>query len=77
MKQNLILAEWPVCLHTRNQVFTCTGKFMHVLFEVHESYLFIPGMESLTAGGALILHGCFAKQRLTLQRFHLEIDRYL
>lgn len=51
-EQNLILGEWPVNLNVRNQVFTCTGKFMHVLFEVHGSYLFFPGMESLTAGRA-------------------------
>ncbi len=42
-EQYLILGEWPIHLDTRNEVFTCTGKFMHVLFEVHESYLSIPG----------------------------------
>ena len=35
-EQSLIVGEWPRHLNARNQVFTCTGKFMHVLFEVHE-----------------------------------------
>lgn len=44
-EQHLIVGEWSRHLHARNQVFTRTGKFMHVLIEVHESYLlFVDGV---------------------------------
>ena len=36
-EQNLILGEWSMHINACHQVFTCTGKFMHILFEVHET----------------------------------------
>ena len=53
-EQSLIVGEWPIHLNARNQVFTCTSKFMHVLFEVHEgTFLFLDRIANSGASTAL------------------------
>lgn len=36
-QQNFIFGEGTMCRNARKQMFAATGKFMHILGEVHES----------------------------------------